>query len=89
MRLVASPDGRDGSVTIHADALIRAGLFDGAEQAELAIAPSRLVYVHVVRGRIGVNGHVLSAGDAAKLSAETLRLDDGHDAEVLVFDLAP
>jgi quercetin 2,3-dioxygenase len=90
LRLVASPDGHDGSVTIHADASIRAGLFDGAEHTELAIAPQRLVYVHVVRGRIEVNGHALSAGDAAKFSAETkLRLDKGHDAEVLVFDLAP
>ncbi len=90
LRLVASPDGRDGSVTIHADASIRAGLFDGAEHAELAIAPQRFVYVHVVRGQIEVNGHALSTGDAAELSAEkTLRLGKGHGAEVLVFDLAP
>ena len=90
LRLVVSPDGRDGSVTIHADASIRAGLFNGAERADLAIGPSRLTYVHVVRGRIQVNGHALSAGDAAKLSAEgMLRLDGGHEAEVLVFDLAP
>jgi quercetin 2,3-dioxygenase len=90
LRLVASPGGHDGSVTIHADASIRAGLFDGTEHAELAIAPQRLVYVHVVRGRVEVNGHALSAGDAAKFSDESkLRLDKGHDAEVLVFDLAP
>ena len=51
LRLVASPDGRDGSVTIHADASIYAGLFDGAdERAELALDPMRLAYVHVVRG---------------------------------------
>jgi redox-sensitive bicupin YhaK (pirin superfamily) len=88
LRLVASPDGRDGSVTIHADASIRAGLFDGDEAAELALDPKRLSYVHVARGAISVNGQPLAAGDAAKLQNETLlRLSHGQDAEVLVFDL--
>jgi redox-sensitive bicupin YhaK (pirin superfamily) len=88
LQLVASPDGREGSVTIHADASIRAGLFDGDETAELALDPKRLSYVHVVRGAISVNGQPLAAGDAAKLQNETvLRLSDGQDAEVLVFDL--
>jgi redox-sensitive bicupin YhaK (pirin superfamily) len=89
LRLVASPDGRDGSVTIHADASIRAGLFDGDESAELPIDPGRLAYLHVVRGEIVVNGHRLSAGDAAKLDGEReLRLSQGLGAEVLAFDLA-
>jgi redox-sensitive bicupin YhaK (pirin superfamily) len=90
LALVASPDGRDGSVTIHADAAMRAGLFDGDESAELALDAKRETYVHVVRGRIDVNGQALSAGDAARLKGETaLKLAKGEDAEVLVFDLAP
>jgi redox-sensitive bicupin YhaK (pirin superfamily) len=89
LRLVASPDGRDGSVTIHADTSIRAGLFDGAERAELVLDPQRLAYVHVARGEVSVNGQALSAGDAARLVGESrLVIDHGRDAEVLVFDLA-
>ena len=88
LALLASPDGREGSVTVHANASIRAGLFDGTERAELALAPGRLTYVHVVRGTVHVNGQALQAGDAAKLRDEaSLTLDNGHDAEVLVFDL--
>ncbi len=87
--LVASPDGRDGSVTIHADAAISAGLFDAGERAEVTLDLRRLAYVHLVRGRLSVNGQVLAGGDAAKLSGESqLVLTDGQDAEVLVFDLA-
>ena len=89
LRLIASPDGRDGSVTLHADASIRAGLFDGGEAAELALDPARLAYVHVARGRVEANGHALEAGDALTLDGETrLALGNGRDAEVLVFDLA-
>ncbi len=89
LRLVASPDARDGSVRIHADAAMYAGLFDGAESAALALQPGRKAYVQVVRGQIAVNGQALSAGDAAKLEAEPqLTLTHGHDAEVIVFDLA-
>jgi redox-sensitive bicupin YhaK (pirin superfamily) len=89
LRLVASRDGRDGSVTIHADAAMYAGLIDGAERAELALDPQRLAYVHLVRGQLRVNGQVLQAGDAAQLSGEpSLVIDRGRDAEVIVFDLA-
>jgi redox-sensitive bicupin YhaK (pirin superfamily) len=89
LALVASPDGRDGSVTIHADAAIRAGLFDAAERAELALDPARIAYVHLVRGGLRVNDRQLRAGDALRLDAETqLVLEGGEDAEVLVFDLA-
>jgi redox-sensitive bicupin YhaK (pirin superfamily) len=89
LRLVASPDGRDGSVTIHADATIRSGLFDGAEQAQVTLDPTRLAYVQVARGRVNVNGRTLAAGDAATLDGEpSLTLDQGEKAEVLVFDLA-
>ena len=89
LRLVASPDGRDGSVTIHADAAMYAGLFDGAEAAQIALDPKRKAYVHLVRGELEVNGQRLAGGDAAVLDGETsLTLGKGKDAEVLVFDLA-
>jgi redox-sensitive bicupin YhaK (pirin superfamily) len=87
--LVASPDGAQGSVTVHADARLHAGLFDGTEEARLALDPARKTYVHLIRGELSVNGQKLSAGDAAKLASETeLRLSEGRLAEVLVFDLA-
>jgi len=88
LRLVVSPDGAEGSVVIHQDARLYAGLFDGDEAATLAIAPGRRAYVHVARGAVTVNGQALGAGDAAKLEAvEAITLAQGSDAEVLVFDL--
>ncbi|MCD6666867.1 MAG: pirin family protein [Hydrogenophaga sp.] len=90
LRKVASRDGDQGSVRIHADATMYAGLFDAGESAELALDPSRKAYVHVVRGQLQVNGQTLAGGDAAVMAQETLvRLEQGQDAEVLVFDLAP
>ncbi len=90
LRCVASPDGVDGSVRLHADARLYAGLFDGDEAAELALAPGRKAYVHLVRGLLHVNGQRLSTGDALKLQDEPrIHLSQGRDAEVLVFDLAP
>jgi len=90
---VASPAGHkhaEGSVTIHADATLRAGLFNGDERAELALDPARIAYVHLVRGALRVNDTQLKAGDALRLEQETkLTLEGGEDAEVLVFDLAP
>ena len=87
LRIVASPDGRDGSVTIHQDALVYAGLFDGDERATYSLAANRKGYVHVARGKAGVNGHPLSAGDALKTDGGNLEIGQGHAAEVLVFDL--
>ncbi len=88
LRLIASPAGTDGSVSIHQDARVYAGLFDGAEAARLGVAPGRGVYVHVARGRIAANGQSLAAGDALKhTDATELRLHNGEQAEVLVFDL--
>ncbi|QHE88847.1 pirin family protein [Hydrogenophaga sp. BPS33] len=90
LRLVASPDGAQGSVTIHADASLYAGLLDGEQTAELALDPSRKAYVHLVRGELDVNGQHLRAGDAAVLADESrIELAKAQDAEVLVFDLAP
>ena len=88
LRLVASPDGADGSVRIHQDARLLTGLFDGAERAALEVAPGRRLYVHVARGKVTANGEALDAGDALKLTdTPVLSLADGADAEVLVFDL--
>jgi redox-sensitive bicupin YhaK (pirin superfamily) len=90
LALVASPDGRDGSVTIHADAAMYAGLFDGDESAEMALDARRQTYVHVARGSVNVNGHDVTAGDAVLINHEpSLQLKGGHDAEVIVFDLEP
>jgi quercetin 2,3-dioxygenase len=89
LRLVASPDGADGSVTLHADARMYAGLFDGGQTASLSLAASRKAYVFLVRGELAVNGINLHGGDAALLADESVvQLADGVDAEVLVFDLA-
>ena len=88
LRLIASRDGADGSVRIHQDAKVYAGLFDGAERAEFTVGNNRQVYVHVARGSINVNGNVLNAGDAIGLSdVSSLSLTEGQGAEVLVFDL--
>lgn len=89
LRLVASPDGAEGSVLIHANARLYAGLFDGAERAALELATGRKAYVHLVRGELQVNGQRLATGDAAMLQNEQrVVLEQGRDAEVLVFDLA-
>ncbi len=89
LALVASPDGAAGSVTVHADASIRAGLFDGDERAALALDPGRNTYVQLVRGKLRVNDLQLQPGDAAHLSGEALlTIEGGEDAEVLVFDLS-
>jgi len=89
LRVIASPDGRDGSVSMNQDALIYAGLFDGEEKARLELAPGRKGYVHVARGKLSVNGQALGAGDALKTDGGPLALDSGRGAEVLVFDLLP
>ena len=89
LRLVAAPDGREGAITLNADAAIRAALIDGDERVEMDLPAGRIAYVHVVRGDVQVNGQALHAGDAAQLDSEArLVLSQGRDAEVLVFDLA-
>lgn len=88
LRLIASPDRAENSVLIHQDAKVYAGLFDGTEQATLSVAPGRSIYVHVARGSVAANGVALKTGDALKLAATpALTLQNGSDAEVLVFDL--
>jgi len=88
LRLIASSDGRDGSVLIHQDASIYASIMNGADQLSHALAAGRIAYVHVVRGQVTVNGTALSTGDALKLSDEsTVTLAQAADAEILLFDL--
>ena len=88
LALVASSDAREGSVRIHADAAVYAGLFDGAETATHRLAPGRCAYVHVVRGTLVVNDQAVTAGDALMLRDESaVQLAQGAGAEVLLFDL--
>ncbi|MDR7098508.1 redox-sensitive bicupin YhaK (pirin superfamily) [Lysobacter niabensis] len=88
LRLVVSPDGRDGSLRMNQDAFLFATLIDGDEHVEHTLAPNRQGYVHVARGTLKVNGVELRAGDALKIEQEQrITLDQGSDAEVLLFDL--
>ncbi|HEY4339032.1 MAG TPA: pirin family protein [Steroidobacteraceae bacterium] len=88
LRLIASPDRAQGSVLIHQDARVYAGMFAGDEGAQLSLAPQRQAYVQVVRGSITVNGAALMTGDALEVTqADGLVIENAQDAEVLVFDL--
>jgi redox-sensitive bicupin YhaK (pirin superfamily) len=88
LRLVASPDGREGSVTLHQDVALYAGVLAEGQQAKVALAPGRHAWVHVARGGATVNGERLGEGDGAAVSDERALTIDGHGGEVLVFDLA-
>ena len=88
LRRVASRDGRDGSVTIHQDAAMYAGLFGAGDRATHELAPGRGAWVHVARGEAEVNGNNLRAGDAAAIEGEPVTIAGTGDGEVLVFDLA-
>ena len=88
LRLIAAGDGAEGAVTIHQDARVYAGLFDGAERAELQLPPGRRAWVQVARGTLALSDTPLAAGDGARCAGPArLTLRDGADAEVLVFDL--
>ncbi|MCE7506479.1 pirin family protein [Polynucleobacter sp. IMCC30063] len=90
LRLIASPNGAHNSVVMTADAKLYAGLFSGAQTADLKLNPQRKAYVHLVRGTLMVNEQLLQAGDALLIAEEEhLHLRQGQAAEVLVFDLAP
>ena len=88
LRIISSPDGRDGSVRIQQDALMFSALVDGDERLEHGIADGRVAYVHVARGNITVNGEALKSGDALKIHDEPMvTFEQGEQAEVLLFDL--
>ena len=87
--LVASPNGKAGSVSISADAKVYAGLFDGSQSAQMQLDPNRKAYVHLIKGSLTVNGQKLVGGDALLIENESaLEVQDGVDAEVLFFDLS-
>ncbi|SMQ95612.1 pirin family protein [Xanthomonas fragariae] len=88
LRLIASPDGEDGSLRLHQDARLYASILDGGVRLRQPLAEGRIGYVQVARGNLSVNGQVLSAGDALQVTGEPeIVLADARDAEVLVFDL--
>jgi redox-sensitive bicupin YhaK (pirin superfamily) len=88
LRLIASPDGSEGSVTIDQDVRLHAALFDGAERTTHRVDSGRQAYLHVARGQVGVNGQALAEGDAVHLiGAGELQVAEGRDAEILLFDL--
>jgi hypothetical protein len=89
LRLVVSPDGRDGSVQIRQDNELYATVLAPGESVQHALQPDRHAYVQVARGSVTLNGQPLEAGDGAAISAEkSLELTGVNDAEVLLFDLA-
>jgi quercetin 2,3-dioxygenase len=89
LQVVASPDGREGSVTLHADASLHATLLGPGERAALQLAPERYAYLHLARGELELNGQRLGPGDAAAFGpGARLELKGLRDAEALVFDLA-
>ncbi|MEJ2173533.1 MAG: pirin family protein [bacterium] len=88
LRLVASPDGREGSVKIHQDAFVYAMLLDSGERVVHTLSPGRRAYLHLARGRLRANGETLSAGDALKaIDVAEIVLEQGAQAEALLFDL--
>ena len=88
LQLIISPDGADGSLHVRQDARVYSALIDGQESATLELAADRYAYVHVARGSVELNGMALQEGDGVRVRKEQrLTLDNGSDAEVLVFDL--
>ena len=87
LRLIVSPDGREGSLSMNQDAFLYAGVFGGYERASLELRAGRKGYVHVARGSVTVNGVHLGAGDGLKSAAGLIDVADGQNAEVLLFDL--
>ncbi|HWS41105.1 MAG TPA: pirin family protein, partial [Arenimonas sp.] len=90
LRLIISPDSTDGSLNVYQDVRVYSGLFNGDENAELTLMPDRYAYVQVARGSLDINGVRMFAGDGARIRHETnLKLNNGENAEVLVWDLRP
>ena len=90
LRLIISPDGADGSLSVYQDARVYAGLFDGAEQHRITLPAGRHAYIHVARGALTVNGQRMTAGDGALLrKVQEIDFSQGEHAEVLLFDLRP
>ena len=89
LRLIASPEGQNGAVKIHADAKVYAGLFNGSQSAAIDLDPKRKYYAHLIKGSLTINGNVINGGDALLIDNESkLEISNGTDAEVLFFDLS-
>ena len=89
LTLIASPDGRDGSMLIHQDASLLAGKLAKGDEIAYDLAENRFAWVQVVRGQIDLNGHDMEAGDGAAISRERLLNISGKaESEMLLFDLA-
>jgi redox-sensitive bicupin YhaK (pirin superfamily) len=86
--LLASRDGRDGTVALQQDVDLWVTRLDGSAARTFDVRHGRSIWVHVARGTVVVNGRVLSEGDAAAISDEMVTLTNGEQAEVLLFDLA-
>lgn len=87
-RVVASPDGREGSVRINQDTLLYAAKLDQGEAARMTLAPGRRAYLRVAKGDIELKGFPLHQGDGAEISQEAEIIVSGlNSAEILVFDL--
>lgn len=87
---IISPQGENGSLAVHQDTRVYAGLINGDESATVNLSEGRYAYVHIARGGVTMNGTVLNEGDGVRVRREqTLSFADGKDAEVLVFDLRP
>lgn len=90
LRLIISPDGAEGSLSVYQDTRVYAGLFDGTERQRITLAPERFAYVQVARGALTVNGQRLAEGDGARLrGVREIEFSAGEQAEVLLFDLRP
>jgi quercetin 2,3-dioxygenase len=88
LRLIISPEGEDGSLSVYQDTKVYAGLFDGAEVATYSFADNRYGYVHIAQGEIDINGYKLSTGDGARIrKQDVMTFSNGKQAEVLLFDL--
>jgi redox-sensitive bicupin YhaK (pirin superfamily) len=89
LRLIAGPDGKDGSVTIHQDARLYVALLSPGQQVQHDLAPDRYAWLQVAKGAVELNGKPLSQGDGAAVSEEPkLTIKGTEDAEILLFDLA-
>lgn len=90
LRLIISPEGTDGLLSVYQDVRVYAGLFDGEESQNFVLPENRYAYIHVARGSLEINGQLLSAGDGVRIRQEQqIRLQKGEAAEVLLFDLRP
>ena len=88
LRVIASPDGADGSVTIHQDARLYVSLLSPGQEVEHALAPGRFAWLQVAKGAVELNGHSLKQGDGASADESSLKIKATAESEILLFDLA-